>query len=158
VSWLLRQLQKAPDQVKVDAKVSWLAAPLSCTLAGAREDPSSLYPEGGREIRQFTVGITRDMGSKRDGSRGSFIQSVISTTTAFYGDVLQQLSPWKARPAKLRGRIEQEEPLLEELSETHPPLVEPIAEAMMEKPGKESGPESEDERVGTVEESVETRE
>jgi len=148
VSWLLRQLHKAPDQVKVDAKVSWLAAPLSCTLGAAREDPSSLYPDGGREIRQFTVGITRDMGLKRDASRGSFIQSAVTATTAFYGDVLQQLSPWKARPAKLRGRVGQEEPLLAGLSEEHPPLVEPIAEAMRAQPGEETFvEESEDARA-----------
>ena len=55
------------------------------------------------------------------------------TTTAFYGDVVQQLSPWKARPAKLRGHVEQEEPPLEQLSEDHPPLVEPIIEARLER-------------------------
>jgi hypothetical protein len=132
VSWLMRQLQKAPDDTKIDAKVSWLATPLSATLSAAREDPGVLHPEKGREIRQFTVSLTRDMGLKRDASRGSFIQSVILATKTFYGDVLQHLSGWKARPAKLPVQAREPQSVIEEVAEEHPPLAEPIEEAIQE--------------------------
>jgi len=43
------------------------------------------------------------MGLKRDSGRGSFVQSVISTTEEFYREVLQNIRPWKPSPPKLRS-------------------------------------------------------
>jgi hypothetical protein len=73
------------------------------------------------------------MGLKRDAGRGSFIQSVIDTTKSFYGDVLQHLTAWKPRPAKLASQPSEEETLVEAVSEEHPPLAEPIEEAQAER-------------------------
>lgn len=101
VSWLLRQLQNAPENLKVEAKVARSQATLAAALTEARSTPDTLYPDPAKEIRQFVLTLTRNMGLKRDAGKGSFIDSVITTTKDFYGDVLQNLRPWKASPPKL---------------------------------------------------------
>jgi hypothetical protein len=79
VSWLLRQLQEAPDDLAIEAKVARSQSSLATPLRLAREAPEELYPESKKEIRQFVVSRTRNMGVKRDASKGSFIHSVISS-------------------------------------------------------------------------------
>jgi hypothetical protein len=111
VSWLLRQLQKAPPNLTVEARIARTSATLSAPLSAAREDPSVLIPERSREIRSFRLSLTRDMGLNRQAGRGSFIESVMGGVTSFYGEVLQKLTAWKPRAPKLRiaeGPIERE--------------------------------------------------
>jgi len=103
VSWLLRQLEGSPDIVKIEARVTRLSSSLASTLRQAREAPQVLYPDRTRDIRQFVVALSRNMGLKRDSGRGSFVQSVISTTEEFYREVLQNIRPWKPSPPKLRS-------------------------------------------------------
>lgn len=102
VSWLLRQLQKAPDGLVVEAHVSRSNATLAEPLRRVREDPTVLYPEKGKELRSFRLSLGGNMGQKRDNSKGSFVESVTSMTERFYADVLQNLRAWKASPPKLR--------------------------------------------------------
>jgi len=108
VSWLLRQLQEAPEQLKVEVKVARAAVTLACNLGVARENPALLYPADGREIRQFILTLTSNMGLKRDASRGSFINTVLETTKTFYRDTLQNVRPWKAPPPKLPPKPQDE--------------------------------------------------
>jgi len=109
VSWLLRQLQSAPGALTVETKAAYTAATLGASLEAARDSPQMLYPEGDKEIRQFILTFTRNMGVKRNADKGSFIDSVISTTTDFYGEVLQHLRAWKAPPPKYTKAPEEEE-------------------------------------------------
>jgi hypothetical protein len=102
VSWLLRQLENAPDSLKLEAKVSRSAISLAATLKQAKDSADSLYPERSKEIRQFVLSASRNMGLKRDSGRGSFVDSVVSATEDFYREVLQNLRAWKAPPPKLR--------------------------------------------------------
>ena len=100
VSWLLRQLQNAPDDLKVEARFlrgGSSAAP----LGQIREEATIIYPEQSKEIRQFELTFTRNMGLKRDASKKSFVDSVISTAEDFYMQVLQNLRSWKATPPML---------------------------------------------------------
>lgn len=109
LSWLLRQLQKAPPDLTVEAKISRLSTTLSATLGAVREDPSVLLPDRTREIRGFRLTLTRDLGLNRAGSRGSFIDGVLLNVKTFYGDVLQKLTAWKPRAPKLRtGPVEEQ--------------------------------------------------
>jgi hypothetical protein len=48
------------------------------------------------------LALTAGMGTKRGRGRGSFIDSVLSASDAFYADVLQHLKAWSAAPPKLR--------------------------------------------------------
>jgi hypothetical protein len=110
VSWLLRQLQTAPENVKIEARVAYKSTSLAAPLSAVRDDPSTLYPEGDREIRAFTLGIASNMGLKRDSGRASFVESVVKAAEMFYGDVLQKLRTWKAAPPKLKKSAEREVP------------------------------------------------
>ena len=111
VGWLVRQLQKAPSEITVEAKVSRLSATLSASLAQVREDPSVIIPDRTREIRAFRLTMTRELGANRSAGRGSFIDSVVLNVKSFYSEVLQRLAPWKPKAPKLRtaGPVEQEQ-------------------------------------------------
>lgn len=127
VSWLLRQLQSAPDNLKVEAGLGrgqGFAAP----LVSVREDPTTLYPDPSREIRYFELTLTRNMGLKRDASRGSFVDSVKATAEEFYSAVLQNLRAWKAAPPRLKKTAADESPPEERVVG----LPEEVADALEE--------------------------
>jgi hypothetical protein len=114
VSWLLRQLQGASDTLKIETKATRSPTTFVASLTVARENPEALYPDSNKEVKQFRLSLTRNMGIKRDAGKGSFIDSVIQTTEEFYEQVLQNLKPWKATPPKLKKKeeaAEREEPL-----------------------------------------------
>ena len=100
VSWLLRQLQKAPPTIAIESIAAWKSS-VNATLADAREDPSRLIPPGNREIREFRISLTRDLGLNRATGRGGFIDSVIGAVKLFYGEVLQNVTAWKPRAPRL---------------------------------------------------------
>jgi hypothetical protein len=106
VSWLLRQLQRAPGHVLVEARTGRWSESRAAASAAVREDPSLLYPENKRDLREFRLSLTGDMGLKRDIGRGSFVESVTDSAQTFYGQVLQNLRGWKAGPPKLRKSTE----------------------------------------------------
>jgi hypothetical protein len=146
VSWLLRQLQSAPDGLKIEARVARMSNTLAASLSDARQTPEVLYPEAGREIREFALSLTRNMGLKRDASKGSFIESVISTTTEFYANVLQNLRAWKAPPPKLRKVSEpQPEILVDEAAIDLAPKVEDAIGAAADEMRDQTGHTTEDE-------------
>jgi hypothetical protein len=110
VSWLLRQLQSAPDGLKVEARVARSSVTLAAPLSAVRTDPSIIYPEKGREIRGFTISATAGMGMNRSTGRGSFSDGVVEVAESFYELVLQQLRPWNAPPPRLRKQQEPDSP------------------------------------------------
>lgn len=102
ISWIVRQLQKAPADLTIDTRLARTSARTTGQLGAIRDDPGILLPNGGREIRAFRLSLTRDVGLNRAAGRGSFIDSVIGATKTYYRDVLQNLSEWKPRAPKLR--------------------------------------------------------
>jgi hypothetical protein len=126
VSWLLRQLTEAPEDLSIEARLARSQSSLAAPLRVLRESPADLYPDAGKEIRQFVISATRNMGVKRDATQGSFIHSIVSTAKEFYRDVLQNLRAWKAPPPKLKEPKEEEPTELEELP---PPMAEGIRAA-----------------------------
>lgn len=109
VSWLLRQLQAAPDDLTVEARIARSSTTLAAPLAAVRANPSTIFPERGRDIRDFLLSTTSGMGMKRDSGRGSFGDGVVSAAEGFYEMVLQQLRPWKPTPPQLRKPAEKPE-------------------------------------------------
>jgi hypothetical protein len=101
VSWLLRQLTKSPPGLIIEAKLARSSSSLSSQLGAAREQPDLLVPERDKEIRQFVLTLTRDMGLNRAAGRGGFIDSVMAATKTFYAEVQQNLNAWRAKPPKL---------------------------------------------------------
>jgi hypothetical protein len=102
VSWLLRQLQKAPENLIVEARVTRRSPTIASPLRAVREDPTIVYPEKGKEIRSFRLTLTGNMGLKRASGQGSFSDSVVVLAERYYEEVLQNLRVWKASPPKLK--------------------------------------------------------
>lgn len=117
VSWLLRQLQGAPDELTVEVRIAGRSTSLASPLAAVRTEPSIVYPEKGRDIRAFVLSANSNMGTKRDSGRGSFADGVVSAAENFYEQVLQKLRPWKAAPPQLRKPQDAEEPVEEVVAE-----------------------------------------
>ena len=117
VNWLIRQLKDAPETLRVDAFVMHgrSNASTSALLRDVRNDPSTLIADPKKEIRAFRLTVIAPMGSKRGQGRGSFVGSVADLVDGFYGDVLQKLKAWAARPPQLR------QPELDEVTEAGVP-------------------------------------
>lgn len=109
VSWLVKQLNQAPDETRVEAKIARSQISLAESLGAVRGQPELILPATDKEIRGFQLSLARNMGLKRDASKGSFIESVISTTEDFYRTVLQNLRPWKPAPPKLKPKEAEQE-------------------------------------------------
>jgi len=95
VNWLLRQLKDAPDELRIDAVTAWSrgdgTAELFKTL---RADPTLLVADPKRDIRSFTLTMSKVAGTKRGQGRGSFVGGMLDLVDAFYRDVVQVLRPW----------------------------------------------------------------
>lgn len=103
VNWLVRQLKESPDDVRVDAFLAHArGSSTSELLRDIRQDPSKLTPDAKKELRSFRVARSTQMGSKRGEGRGSFVTSMLDALDGFYGEVVQNLRPWSAKPPKLR--------------------------------------------------------
>jgi hypothetical protein len=132
VTWVLRQLASAPDNLTIEALVARSKTSLATSLAAARETPETLYPDGGKEIRQCKLSLSLNLGLKRDAGRGSFIASVMEVAETFYKDVLQNLRSWKAAPPKLKERIEEEVAPADRVLEVVPEAKRTIQAARLE--------------------------
>lgn len=103
VRWLLRQLDEAPEVLRVEAYTRHArgggAAEL---LKDVRLKPEVLIADPTKELRSFSIAMSAPMGTKRGTGRGSFIGSVEETVNVFYGEVVQNLKAWRAAPPVLR--------------------------------------------------------
>ncbi len=103
INWLLRQLQRAPETVRVEAYAAHARGPGAAELLrDVRTNPALLLADPKKELRSFRVALSSKLGSKRGSDRGSFIKSVLDAVDRFYADVLQELKAWTAAPPRLR--------------------------------------------------------
>lgn len=133
VSWLLRQLTEAPEQLKIETRAAYASGTLACALSEARMRPELLVPEGGRDIKEFTLTLSRAPGLNRDTGKGSFADSVLELTRDFYESVLQPLRPWKEPAPKLVKRP-QEAQVQERVVQTLPAIADAVRTAQEEAP------------------------
>jgi hypothetical protein len=126
ITWMLRQLAEAPDDLRIEAAFPNARETTSVLLADAREQPERLlYPTDlKREPRSFTITLARAMGQKRGKEEGSFVRETRTQTFDFYRDIVQQLKAWQARPPRLRGTGAEEVP---EAPSPEPPRFEDSA-------------------------------
>jgi hypothetical protein len=136
VSWLLRQLAQAPDETRVEARIARSQIALADSLGNVRAQPELILPPRDKDIRGFQVSLVRNMGLKRDASKGSFIESVISTTEDFYRSILQNLRAWKPAPPKLKPKDAEPDPT------QIPVVIRAEVEAAHEDMQPSKGPES----------------
>lgn len=126
VSWLVRQLTAAPDDTRIEAKVARSQTSLAESLSTVRAQPESIFPPADRDIRGFDISLARNMGMKRDDSKGSFIETVLSGTEDFYRLILQNLRAWKPAPPKLKPK---EQPSGSGLLPPPPEVAEEVEDA-----------------------------
>ena len=104
INWLLRQLNDAPGDLRIEVAFPSARQTTSELLQDAREIPEKLlYPaDPKREPKAFIVTLGRAMGQKRGKAEGSFVRETRSQTFDFYRDIVQALKPWQARAPRLR--------------------------------------------------------
>lgn len=107
VSWLVRQMDKAPDATRIESFILHGRGPGAAELLSAvRGNPDILIGDPSKELRGFRVAQFSPMGAKRGTGRGSFIDSVNDAVEQFYLTVLQHLRTWSAPAPKLREEPE----------------------------------------------------
>ena len=105
---------------------------MALSLAEARGAPEGLFPDDGREIKEFKLTLSRVPGLNRDGGKGSFADSVVELTRDFYGQVLQPLRAWKEAAPKLVPRTPEATQVQERGVETLPSIAPAVADAQSE--------------------------
>lgn len=130
INWLLRQLKDAPNDLRITGRFLRTPRTTSLLLKDVREDATGLLlPEDPkRELVWFDIALTRDMGIKGGNAKGSFVADTMSQVSSFYGDVVQDIQPWQARPPRLNDEPDESDPLASavavSLSADSPPIDE----------------------------------
>lgn len=106
VNWLLRQLADARPATRVEANMTTRGPSTVKLLKALRDDPVSILPDDGREIRSFRIALDLPMGSKQGTGSGTLIGSILDVTTSFYAEVVQNLRQWNAKPPQLASSTE----------------------------------------------------
>ena len=120
VNWILRQLSQAAPTLRITTAFANTRETSSVLVSEARDDASKLFSatDPRREIRSFEIALTRPLGLKNGKAQGSFIQETRQQVIDFYGEVVQDLSPWRARAPRLPEL--REEPSEEAQEESQP--------------------------------------
>jgi hypothetical protein len=98
ISWLLRQLADAPDDLRIEVHYPNVRDAERGLLRDVRVKPDRLLLQADprREPRTFRLLLCRDLGMKRSGASGSFVSETQRQATDFYRSVVQTLRPWRA--------------------------------------------------------------
>jgi hypothetical protein len=137
LSWLIRQLADAPDDLRVEVAYPNARDTTSALLCDVRDDVDRLLygPDPKRPPRRFTLTLSRPMGQKRGKAEGSFVRETRAQIFSFYRDLVQNLKPWQARAPKLR-----EEPDPDEVPATPQPGPPPFVAADIREVGAATDP------------------
>lgn len=101
LSWLLRQLPDAPDDVLVEVGYPGRTESARALLGAVRESSAALLAESTSEVLSFRLHRATPMGTKRSGVKGAFIPSVNQAVEHFYKLVVQPLRGWVPPAPKL---------------------------------------------------------
>lgn len=103
VNWILRQLKKAPDDLRVEVHFARTKESTALLLRDAREDPKALLSPSDpkREPRSFTLSLARPLGTKRGKGERSFVLETRRQVVSFYGDLVEGLTEWRPKAPKL---------------------------------------------------------
>lgn len=101
LSWLLRQLPEAPDEVLVEVGYPGRTESARALLGAVRESSAALLAESTSEVLSFRLHRATPMGTKRSGVKGAFIPSVNQAVEQFYKLVVQPLRGWVPPAPKL---------------------------------------------------------
>lgn len=111
INWILRQLKKAPDDLRVEIQFARTKETTALLLKDAREDPAGLLSptDPKREPRSFTLSLARPLGTKRGRGERSFVLETRRQVVSFYGDLVEGLSEWRPKAPRLPSEKPAEE-------------------------------------------------
>ncbi|HET9593273.1 MAG TPA: hypothetical protein VFP17_10190 [Solirubrobacterales bacterium] len=103
INWMLRQLRKAPDDLRIEVRFSRTKESTALLLRDVGEDPKGLLSPSDpkREPRSFTLSLARPLGTKRGKGERSFVLETRRQVVSFYGDLVEDLSDWRPKAPKL---------------------------------------------------------
>jgi len=134
VNWILRQLKDAPAGLVVEASFVNSKGTTACLLSDVRDNAQRLLAaDTKRHPRAFRLALSRPMGTKRGKGEKSFVRETRQQAIDFYRDLVQNLRPWRAVPAKLPDEPAEES--------EHPRPDPPAFSALQQrKPGDATAP------------------
>jgi hypothetical protein len=126
INWLLRQIPDAPGDLRIDVAFHGTRETTSLLLSDARADPGALLsPTDAKRIpRSLTITTTRPLGTKRGKGKGSFVSDTRAQAIDFYGEIVQAISPWRAKPPRLPEKATEPDP---PATPDPPPFTDPDA-------------------------------
>ncbi|TDD79162.1 TerD family protein [Actinomadura rubrisoli] len=89
VHWLLRQLDEAPPELRVEALTEGRSEGPCDLVKNLRSEPGLLVPGDGGEISSFRLTLPTGMGTKRGTDEAGFVRSVDLAVDRFHQLVLQ---------------------------------------------------------------------
>ena len=126
ISWLVNQLRDSPSQVILTGYAKNSRSGISSTLAEVREDHGVLLDDGQRDIAKFELITRTELGqNRRRGKPSSFVDSLVTATTNFYGGVLQELQAYQPRAPRLKEDTEPPQSVSERPTQLQGPPPEP---------------------------------
>lgn len=132
INWILRQLKKAPGDLRIETHFARTKETTAALLTEARDDASVLLSpaDAKREPRAFTLSLARPLGTKRGRGERSFVLETRRQVVSFYGDLVENLKAWQAKAPKLpdaepEGKPAGDDPRLSESPPSALPVVRP---------------------------------
>lgn len=106
INWILRQLDKAPKDLRIEVRFARTKETTALLLADALDEPKALLSlsDQKREPRWFTLSLARPLGTKRGRGERSFVLETRRQVVRFYGDLVENLREWQAKAPKLPQR------------------------------------------------------
>lgn len=103
IRWMLRQLKKAPEDLRIEVHFARTKESAALLLRDAREDARALLSPSDpkREPRGFTLSLARPLGTKRGKGERSFVLETRKQVVSFYGDLVEGLADWRPPAPKL---------------------------------------------------------
>ncbi len=135
IRWMLRQLKKAPDDLRIEVHFARTKESTALLLRDARDDAKALLSPSDpkREPRSFTLSLARPLGTKRGKGERSFVLETRKQVVGFYGDLVEGLTEWRPPAPKLHH----EEPAGEADPRRRQAQSSEPAETVAAKPGPE---------------------
>lgn len=103
INWMLRQLSKAPRDLKIEVQFARTKETTALLLEDAREDPKTLLSptDPKREPRAFSLSLARPLGTKRGKGERSFVLETRRQVVSFYGELIEDIRKWPPKAPKL---------------------------------------------------------
>ena len=111
IKWVLKPLKDTPKELRIEVHFKGTRTTISNMMEKVRDRPELLLlpDDPKREPTAFTLAMTRDMGTRRGRTQGSFVRVAMDQTIGFYRDVLQKVDKWVPPAPKLKVSSETEE-------------------------------------------------